>query len=105
MLLGPQLRKHPKRQPESGLVAVVRGGRQLVLEARGPVLDGSVPERTEVHAAHAPITSDLALGQRSPPYPRIGFAPVATVLLVRHGLTAMTGPVLAGWTPGVHLDG
>jgi len=29
---------------------------------------------------------------------------VATVLLVRHGLTAMTGPVLAGWTPGVHLD-
>jgi probable phosphoglycerate mutase len=27
-----------------------------------------------------------------------------TVLLVRHGLTAMTGPVLAGWTPGVHLD-
>jgi probable phosphomutase (TIGR03848 family) len=29
---------------------------------------------------------------------------VAVVLLVRHGLTAMTGPVLAGWTPGVHLD-
>jgi probable phosphomutase (TIGR03848 family) len=29
---------------------------------------------------------------------------VATVLLVRHGLTVMTGPVLAGWTPGVHLD-
>jgi probable phosphomutase (TIGR03848 family) len=29
---------------------------------------------------------------------------VATVLLVRHGLTAMTGPVLAGHTPGVHLD-
>jgi probable phosphomutase (TIGR03848 family) len=29
---------------------------------------------------------------------------VATVLLVRHGLTAMTGPVLAGRTPGVHLD-
>jgi probable phosphomutase (TIGR03848 family) len=26
------------------------------------------------------------------------------VLLVRHGLTAMTGPVLAGRTPGVHLD-
>jgi probable phosphomutase (TIGR03848 family) len=31
-------------------------------------------------------------------------AAVATVLLVRHGLTAMTGPVLAGHTPGVHLD-
>src|SRR3954469_2246051 len=30
---------------------------------------------------------------------------VATLLLVRHGLTEMTGPVLAGWTPGVHLDG
>lgn len=30
--------------------------------------------------------------------------PVTTVLLVRHGLTAMTGPVLAGWTPGIHLD-
>ncbi|TDB85891.1 MSMEG_4193 family putative phosphomutase [Actinomadura sp. KC216] len=27
-----------------------------------------------------------------------------TLLLVRHGLTAMTGPLLAGWTPGVHLD-
>lgn len=25
-------------------------------------------------------------------------------LLVRHGLTAQTGPVLSGWTPGVHLD-
>jgi probable phosphomutase (TIGR03848 family) len=31
-------------------------------------------------------------------------AAVATVLLLRHGLTAMTGPVLAGHTPGVHLD-
>ena len=29
---------------------------------------------------------------------------MTTVLLVRHGLTAMTGPVLAGWTPGVLLD-
>jgi probable phosphomutase (TIGR03848 family) len=29
---------------------------------------------------------------------------VSTVLLVRHGLTAMTGPVLAGRTAGVHLD-
>ena len=29
---------------------------------------------------------------------------VTTVVLLRHGLTAMTGPVLAGWTPGVHLD-
>jgi probable phosphomutase (TIGR03848 family) len=29
---------------------------------------------------------------------------VSTLLLVRHGLTAMTGPVLAGRTPGVHLD-
>jgi probable phosphomutase (TIGR03848 family) len=29
---------------------------------------------------------------------------VTTVLLVRHGLTLLTGPVLAGWTPGVHLD-
>ena len=26
------------------------------------------------------------------------------VLLVRHGLTEQTGPVLTGWTPGVHLD-
>lgn len=30
--------------------------------------------------------------------------PVTTVLLVRHGLTRLTGPVLAGWTPGLHLD-
>jgi probable phosphomutase (TIGR03848 family) len=29
---------------------------------------------------------------------------VTTVVLVRHGLTAMTGPVLAGWTAGLHLD-
>jgi probable phosphomutase (TIGR03848 family) len=29
---------------------------------------------------------------------------MSTVLLVRHGLTAMTGPVLAGHTPNVHLD-
>jgi probable phosphomutase (TIGR03848 family) len=29
---------------------------------------------------------------------------VSTLLLVRHGLTAMTGPVLAGHTPNVHLD-
>jgi probable phosphomutase (TIGR03848 family) len=29
---------------------------------------------------------------------------MSLLLLVRHGLTAMTGPVLAGRTPGVHLD-
>jgi len=29
---------------------------------------------------------------------------VSTVVLLRHGLTAMTGPVLTGRTPGVHLD-
>ena len=29
---------------------------------------------------------------------------MAVSLLVRHGLTAQTGPVLTGWTPGVHLD-
>ena len=29
---------------------------------------------------------------------------MTTLLLVRHGLTEMTGPVLAGWTPGLHLD-
>ncbi len=29
---------------------------------------------------------------------------MSTVLLLRHGLTDMTGPVLAGRTPGVHLD-
>lgn len=29
---------------------------------------------------------------------------MTTLLLVRHGLTAMTGPVLAGWTPELHLD-
>jgi probable phosphomutase (TIGR03848 family) len=29
---------------------------------------------------------------------------MTTVLLVRHGLTPLTGPVLAGRTPGVHLD-
>jgi probable phosphomutase (TIGR03848 family) len=29
---------------------------------------------------------------------------VTTVLLVRHGLTALTGPTLVGWTPGIHLD-
>jgi probable phosphomutase (TIGR03848 family) len=29
---------------------------------------------------------------------------MSTLLLVRHGLTAITGPILAGRTPGVHLD-
>lgn len=29
---------------------------------------------------------------------------MGTLLLVRHGLTEQTGPVLTGWTPGVHLD-
>lgn len=29
---------------------------------------------------------------------------MSTVLLLRHGLTAMTGPVLAGRTPDLHLD-
>ncbi len=29
---------------------------------------------------------------------------MTTVLLVRHGLTHLTGPVLSGWTPGLHLD-
>jgi probable phosphomutase (TIGR03848 family) len=29
---------------------------------------------------------------------------MTTVLFVRHGLTPLTGPVLAGWTPDVHLD-
>ncbi|MCL9797961.1 histidine phosphatase family protein, partial [Frankia sp. AgKG'84/4] len=29
---------------------------------------------------------------------------MTTVLLVRHGLTAVTGKILLGWTPGVGLD-
>jgi probable phosphoglycerate mutase len=29
---------------------------------------------------------------------------VTTLLLVRHGLTRLTGPVLAGWTPDLSLD-
>lgn len=29
---------------------------------------------------------------------------MTTVLLVRHGLTATTGQVLTGWTPGISLD-
>ena len=29
---------------------------------------------------------------------------MSTVVFLRHGLTAMTGPVLAGHTPGLHLD-
>lgn len=29
---------------------------------------------------------------------------MTTVVLVRHGLTHLTGPVLAGWTPGLRLD-
>lgn len=29
---------------------------------------------------------------------------MTTVLLVRHGLTALTGSTLIGWTPGIHLD-
>lgn len=29
---------------------------------------------------------------------------MTTLVLVRHGLTKMTGPLLAGWTPELHLD-
>lgn len=29
---------------------------------------------------------------------------MTTLLLIRHGLTKLTGPVLAGHTPGLHLD-
>ena len=29
---------------------------------------------------------------------------MTTVVLLRHGLTHLTGPVLAGWTPDLHLD-
>jgi probable phosphomutase (TIGR03848 family) len=29
---------------------------------------------------------------------------MTTVVLLRHGLTELTGPVLAGWTRGLHLD-
>jgi probable phosphoglycerate mutase len=29
---------------------------------------------------------------------------MTTVLLIRHGLTALTGSTLVGWTPDVHLD-
>src|SRR5947209_5389275 len=29
---------------------------------------------------------------------------VTTLLLVRHGLTEVTGSTLAGWTPDLHLD-
>ncbi len=29
---------------------------------------------------------------------------MTTLLLLRHGLTPLTGPVLAGRAPGVHLD-
>lgn len=32
------------------------------------------------------------------------FLSVTTVLLVRHGLTATTGQLLTGWTPGIGLD-
>ncbi|GAA3721244.1 putative phosphoglycerate mutase [Spinactinospora alkalitolerans] len=39
--------------------------------------------------------------QPKEPVPERG---AATLLLVRHGLTAVTGSTLAGWTPGIHLD-
>jgi probable phosphomutase (TIGR03848 family) len=35
---------------------------------------------------------------------RLESGSVTTVLLVRHGLTATTGHVLTGWTPGIPLD-
>src|SRR5258707_15649819 len=39
-------------------------------------------------------------GQAEP----LGSEGVTTVLLVRHGLTASTGRLLTGWTPGITLD-
>ena len=55
------------------------------------------------------IGSDLVrrsrAGHREPGFPVPGDGEdVKTVLLVRHGLTAGTGHVLSGWTPGVSLD-
>ncbi|PSK98103.1 putative phosphoglycerate mutase [Murinocardiopsis flavida] len=44
-------------------------------------------------------TAATGTGTDSEPAPR-----AATLLLVRHGLTAVTGTSLAGWTPGIHLD-
>src|SRR5512139_2531334 len=35
---------------------------------------------------------------------RVRTVTVSTLLLVRHGLTEMTGPRLAGWTRGLGLD-
>src|SRR6185312_8403476 len=36
--------------------------------------------------------------------PRCRQEPMTNIVLLRHGLTAMTGPRLAGWTPGISLD-
>lgn len=44
-------------------------------------------------------TTSKNTGPDSEPPPR-----AATLLLIRHGLTSVTGTSLAGWTPGIHLD-
>ena len=54
---------------------------------------------------HAPRGGGTANGA-APPHSRdvLKSGYVTTVLLVRHGLTATTGQVLTGWTPGIGLD-
>src|SRR5581483_5890235 len=50
----------------------------------------------------------LRAGRRVAAAPAVPATPycrgVTLVLLVRHGLTATTGGVLTGWTPGIPLD-
>ncbi|MDA0566696.1 MSMEG_4193 family putative phosphomutase [Streptomonospora sp. S1-112] len=50
--------------------------------------------------SHQPAPPEPAERPADAPPPE----PVATLLLVRHGLTAVTGATLTGRAPGVHLD-
>ena len=52
------------------------------------------------------LVSSARLGRCDPGLsgPPTYHGPMTTVLLIRHGLTALTGSTLIGWTPGIHLD-
>lgn len=96
----------PRRQPGAWL----HGAADQLRRPRGPTHGPrtgypAAPFAVE-HHRRAPVHSDidgaptLRPSRASPGR----LARVTTVLLVRHGLTALTGPILSGRRPGISLD-
>src|SRR5262245_23291445 len=59
---------------------------------------------TESHCARERRKNEQVAGKRCLTGRIDTVTTVTTLLLVRHGLTEVTGDRLAGWTPDLHLD-